>query len=109
MSISLITIKELLLKHTRIRQLGFDRLEIEVMREPKKVDYYGTSVKRYKQISGDNTHEKWGLEGSIHINLRDIGDDDEKLLRVVSEEVAHLADDTPEFREEIYQYLRKEL
>ena len=80
------------------------------MRKTKKEDYFGTSVKRYYQMTNHTlgTKETWGVEGVIYLNLKDI-ESEEMLFRVAAEEAAHLLDDGEEVKEEMYQYLKKEM
>jgi len=103
--ISLKRIEEALLKHPAIAEFGFTRFHVRQMREKKKNNYYGTSVKRYSQMSGHGTTEEWGIIGTIYLNLRDI-DGQDMLYRVAAEEATHLMDDKENLKEELYQYLK---
>lgn len=103
-------IEKLLISYPTIADFQFSKFKVKVMREAKKPDYYGTSVKRFKQLTNhtNESKETWDTEGYIYLNLRDIESED-KLLRIIAEETSHLTINTSDFREELYQYLKGEL
>lgn len=70
------------------------------MRKPKKSDYYGTSILKYVS----DGQSRWLQQGDIYLNTRDI--DDDKLLRVVAHEGAHILQDMTK-EDEIYLYLKE--
>ena len=103
--IELTAIRQALLDNELVRAEKVDKLDVVTMRADKKDDYFGTSVKRYYELTTDKKRDvkRWGTEGVIYLNLRDI-DDDAMLLRVVAEEASHLISDESK-KEVLFQYL----
>ena len=106
--VSLEKIQMLLFTHPRFRDSHFEKLEVKVMKKNKKDEYWGTGVKRFYKLTNrtEDTTEIWGIEGTIYLNMKDM---DDKLLRVVAEEAAHLLDDGEELKEELYRYLEENI
>lgn len=72
------------------------------MRKPKKSEYYGTSMLRYVSDS----QSRWLQQGDIYLNTRDV--DDDKLLRVLAHECAHILQDLGK-EDEIHKYLKEKV
>jgi len=67
---------------------SFRNITIAIMKESKKAEYYGTSVKQFLAIG----NEKYSIDGLIFVNKRDT-QDDAKLVHIVAHEASHLTDD----------------
>ena len=81
---------------------GFDRITVEEIKEDKKPDYWGTSIKRYTTDGADN----FNVRGYIYINTRDIGTYS-KLLEAIVHEGAHLLEDKSDIREVLSDHIKE--
>ena len=71
---------------------SFETLEILILKDHKKVDYWGTSIKRYYQetkLRGNGY--KSVISGSIYVNVRD-SRNAEMVIKIVAHEASHLVD-----------------
>ena len=67
---------------------GKIKIVITIMKDAKKDEYWGTSVRRFL-TDGES---KFNQEGTVYINLRDV-EDREKVIKIIRHELTHLIDD----------------
>jgi hypothetical protein len=97
----LLKIQRLLQKHP---DFLFIKLHVKRMRDKKKDEYYGTSIKTFLE---DN-NGRYNQEGYIYLNIRDTSDFTQ-LLIVAAHEAWHIIDDKPGFEPILLEYFKSNL